>query len=47
MKIDSFFILNRIVNYKLATNQLPTSLATARILSCGHNKFKISKLSFQ
>jgi len=43
MKIDTFFILYQIVDYKFATNQSP---ATARILSCGHNKFKTSKLEF-
>lgn len=26
MKIDTFFILDRVVYYKLATNQSPTSL---------------------
>ena len=26
MKIDTFFIFNQFVNYKLATNQSPTSL---------------------
>ncbi len=46
MKIDTFFVLNQIVDYKFATNQSPTFLATARILSCGHNQFKTSKLEF-